>query len=108
MSRAFFDVEARNELAARAGLMRDELLTQKLLGSSLELAVGRAQLDAAGLAAGTGVDLCFDDPLFAADLGGTVARLLGAVRQSAARNRHAELGEQLLGLVFVNVHVLAP
>ena len=36
---------------------------------------------------------------------GAVDRLLRAVRHAAARDGDAEAGEQLLGLVFVDVHV---
>ena len=102
----FLDVEARHELAAGAGLVRDELLAEQASAARSISRVGRAHLDAAGLAAGAGVDLRLDDPLAAADLAGAIGGLLGAVGEAAARDRHAELREKLLGLILVNVHVL--
>ena len=86
----------------------DELLAEQGFGGALDLGVVRADLDAAGLAAGAGVDLRLDDPLAAADLGGAIGGLLGAVGEAAARDRHAELREKLLGLILVNVHCLGP
>ena len=40
----------------------------------------------------------------AADLGGAVHRLLRAVGHPAARDRDAEAGQQLFGLILVDVH----
>src|SRR5438128_1778240 len=42
------------------------------------------------------------------DLARLVGRLLGAVGEAAARHMHAVAGEQFLGLVFVNVHLVLP
>ena len=68
------------------------------------LVLGGAELDAARLAAGAGVDLRLHRPARAADLRGPIDRLLGAVRHPAARDGDAEVGEEFLGLVFVDVH----
>jgi hypothetical protein len=68
-----------------------------------------AKLDAAGGTPATGMDLGLDDPGIAAKLTGAVAGLFGAVGQPATRHRHAEAGEDFLGLVFVDVHqILRP
>ena len=100
----FLDVEARHELAGGTGLVRRQLLAEHGFRGALDLVVGRADLDAAGLAAGARMDLRLDDPLAAADLGGAIGGLLGAVGEAAAGNRHAELRKKLFGLVLVNIH----
>jgi hypothetical protein len=101
---SFFDVEARDELARRSGLIGDELAPEKAVGRVPYLVVIAAYLDAAGLAAGARVDLGFYYPTVAADFARAIGRLLGAVGETAARYRHAKFREQLLGLVFVDVH----
>ena len=103
--RRFLDVEARNELAGRTRLMRHELAAEHELGRILDFLFVLADLDAAGLAAGARVDLRFHDD-GAAEFAGAIGRLLRAVGEAAARDRHAELREKLLGLVLMNVHVL--
>src|SRR5690606_18800 len=105
---AFLDVEARHELAGSPGLMRDELLAEQGFGRLLDLVVVAAQLDAAGLAARTRMNLRLDDPLGTADLVGSIGRLLGAIGQATARNRNPESRKQLLGLILVNVHFGPP
>ncbi len=102
------DPQARNQLAARTGLLGHQGPAQQVLGGGLDLAVVAAQLDTARLAAPAGMDLRLDHPGIAADLACPVGRLLGTVRQAPARHRHAEPGQQLLGLILVNVHSLCP
>ena len=64
-----------------------------------------ADLDAAGLAAATDVDLgLYRDRL--ADLGGNAGNLLGRVGHPAGRKRDPRVAEQLLGLVFMNDHLV--
>ena len=62
------------------------------------------QLDAAALAAAAGVDLRLDDPDRAAELLGGLDRLLDGEGRDAARHRHAELAQDFLALVLVNLH----
>ena len=102
------DIDPRHQLAARPGLLGHQRLAEQLLGRGLDLAVVPAQLDAAGLAAPAGMDLRLDHPGLAADLARPVGRLLGAVGEPAARDGHAEPGEQLLRLIFVNVQCRLP
>ena len=61
-------------------------------------------LDAAALAAAAGMDLGLDDIDGAAELLGGGYRLVGRESRDPATGRHAELAQQLLGLIFVDVH----
>ena len=85
-------------------LVGDQPLAEQLLGGVAHLVLGAAELDAAGLAPGTGMDLGLHRPAGAPDLRGAVDRLLGAVGDPSRRHRDAEVGEEFLGLVLVNVH----
>src|SRR5690606_33741181 len=69
-----------------------------------DLVQAAAELDAAGLAAAAGMDLGLDHPEVTADRLGRVNRLLGRARHLPWRDRDAEVGEQLLGLVLVEIH----
>ena len=62
------------------------------------------QLHAAGLAATTGMNLRLDHPLRAADPPRRVRRLRPVSRRLARRHRNAVAREQLLRLVFVQIH----
>ena len=61
------------------------------------------ELDAAGLAAAADEHLRLDDDL-AAELLGSGASLLGSRREAPLRHRNAGAREQLLSLVFVEIH----
>ena len=98
------DVDALDGLALGARLVRDERPAEHALGGLAHLVVGLAELDAAGLAARAGVDLRLDHPFPAAELGGGVDRLLGRVGDGAPRQADAGLGQELLGLVLVDIH----
>ncbi|MFB0493472.1 hypothetical protein ABIE45_006058 [Methylobacterium sp. OAE515] len=102
------DVDALHRLALGAGLVGDEALAEEVLGGVADLVVGPAQLDAAGLAAGAGVDLRLDGPERAAELGGRVDRLVRTERDGPFRDGHAEARKQLLGLILVDVHSAPP
>ena len=62
------------------------------------------ELDAAGLAAAADLDLGLDHD-GEAELLGSLARLLRRGRMATLRHGHAVLGEELLALVFEQVHV---
>jgi hypothetical protein len=62
------------------------------------------ELDAAALAAAAGVDLRLDHPDRAAEGPGGLLGLLGRVGDPALEHGDAVVGEQRLGLVFVDVH----
>ena len=51
-------------------------------------------LIAARLTARTRVDLRLDDPFVAADFGGAISGLLGAIGEASTRNWHAKLRKQ--------------
>jgi hypothetical protein len=98
------DVQPMDDPTLRPGLMGDQPLAQQILGRLPDFILTGAELDATGLAPGSGVNLSLDGPARAADFRGAVHRLLRAVGDPAARNGDAESGEQLLGLIFVDVH----
>jgi hypothetical protein len=51
------------------------------------------------------MNLRLDRPVPAAELGGAIDGLIGTVGDRAARRRNAEIGQELLGLIFVNVQL---
>src|SRR6185312_15008747 len=102
----FLDVDAVHDLPGGAGLVRDEPPAQQLSGRQAHFMFAGAQLHAAGLAAGARMDLCLHDPPGAADLLGAKHGLFGRVGHAAARDRHAEVREQLLGLIFMDIHAI--
>jgi hypothetical protein len=61
-------------------------------------------LHAAALAAAAGVDLRLYDPYFAAQLSRGLRRFLDRKAGNAARRRDPVLAQDLLGLVFVDLH----
>ena len=88
-------------------------MAQHLAGVLLDLLERLAEAHAAGPvgivleapgAAAAGMNLRFDHPNGAAELARRVLRLLGREGDRAARHAYAELGEQALGLILVNVH----
>src|SRR5262245_24377802 len=67
-----------------------------------------AHLHPARLPAAAGVHLGFDHPRRSTDLGAPVGGLLGTVRQTTTWDGHVKAGQDLLGLVLVNVHTRPP
>src|SRR4029077_13944085 len=93
-----------NRKTLRTGLCGHERFAEELLGGLPDIGVRRAEPYAARLAAGARMNLCFHDPSHAADLARPVHCLLGTVGHAALRDGDTERGEQLLGLVLVDVH----
>ncbi len=58
------------------------------------------------LATATGVNLGLDDPDRSSEVAGDSLGLFGRVGDTAARHRHAEFGQQLFGLIFMDIHGL--
>ena len=98
-----FDEDAADELALGAGLRRDESHADDLGRGALGLVRRVGELDAAALAATAGVDLRLDDDGLA-DLLRDRSRVPGSRCDAAARDGDAVLGEDLLGLVLVDLH----
>jgi hypothetical protein len=108
------DVEALHLLARVAGLDGDQGLAEHLLGMGADFLGALGQADAAlgvgaeflelALAAAAGVDLRLDHPQRPGELAGGRHRFLDAHRGMAGGDGHAELREQFLGLIFVDVH----
>ena len=92
----------------RAGLMRDQRHAQHALGFLLHLLDGFDDLDAAALAAAAGMDLRLHHPDRAAQFLGRRDRFLDREGGLAARHRHAEAAQDLLGLIFVDIHGVSP
>ena len=104
--RALLDVEPVDLLALGPGLVRDQRGAEQARGLLLHIVDGLDHLDAAGLAAATGVDLGLHDPDRAAELFGGLDGLLDAERRQALGDRHAERAQNLLGLIFVDIHAV--
>ena len=83
--------------------MGNQPLSQQTLGCLAHLVFAGAKLDAPGLAPGAGMDLRLDRPAGATDFGGAIYGLLGTLGDTTARNRNPEAGEQLFGLIFVDI-----
>jgi hypothetical protein len=112
--RAFLDIEPPDHAPFRAGLVGHQHPVEHLFGVGADvldgldhpdpaLGVGAEALEAA-LAAPACVDLGFHDPHGAAEIGCGLDRVLHGEGGEAAWNSDAELFEDGLGLVFVNVH----
>ncbi len=111
---AFLDVEAVHLLALGPGLVRDQNAAEHLGGVGLHvldrlddpdaaLGVGAEALEAP-LAAAAGVDLRLHDEDRSSELLSGLDGLVDGEGRIAAGDRHAELGEDGFGLVFVDVH----
>ena len=106
--RAFLQIDAAHLAAARPGLMGDEHPAEHRARRRYRLVAPGADLHAACLAAPAGMDLRLDHPDRAAEL---VERGLDTLRlqhRNAARDRHPEPRQHLLGLIFVEVHGAVP
>ena len=104
---ALLDQQPPHLLAARAGLVGDELHAEDLARALLDFFEGLRDLHAAALAAAAGVDLRLDDPHRSAERLRCAHRLVDAERGDAARHGHAEFAEQFLALVFVDLHLVS-
>jgi hypothetical protein len=105
---ALLDIDLLDFLALRSGLVRHEAAAQQLVGAGHHLLHGAADFHAARLAAAAGMDLGLHDPDRAIQLFGDGLGLRRIMGDIAARHRHAIAPQQLLGLIFVNVHGLPP
>jgi hypothetical protein len=101
---AIFNVQAADLLAFWACLMRLELHAQNVTGQALDIVNGLGNLDAAALAAATGVNLRLHDPDGAAELLSGFHRLLNCKSRDAAGYWHTELAQNFFALVFVDFH----
>ena len=111
-------VNAVDLLAGFAGLHRHQRVAEHLASAGPDIldrlgnphaALGvRPQLLELALAAPARVNLRLDDIDRAGELGGARECFLDAERRIAGRDADAELSEQLLALIFMDVHVAAP
>ena len=85
--------------------MGDEHRAEQALGLLARVLLRFHQLDAARLAAPTGVDLRLDDEQRRTEIARSLDRLLDRKGRMSARHRHAEFPQHRLGLIFVDVHV---
>src|SRR5690606_39597763 len=98
------DVAAVDGQPLRPALMRDETLAEHRLRVRRDLVDGLRELHAARLAAAARVHLRLDDPELAAERLGRLRGLVLAGRDATFRYWDSVLGEQRLGLVFVEIH----
>ncbi len=101
---AFFDEHAADDPALRPGLVGDQRHAEHGVRGGLRSVRALDDLDAAALAAATGVNLCFDDDRAAAELDGGGARVVYRVRDARPRDGHAERLEDVFALIFVDLH----
>ena len=99
-----FHIDAPDFLALGAGLMGHQRHAEHALGFLAHLVDGLDHLDATALAAAASVDLRLDDPDRSAEFLGGAHRVFRRKGYRSPRNRHAELLQNRLRLVFVNVH----
>ena len=107
-------VEPIDLLARGAGLHRDQRVAEHLAGVGLDLVERLRQPDPAfgvgaellelALAAPAGVDLRLDDVQRSRQSLGALDGFLDRAGRMAGGDRDAEVREQLLGLVFMDVH----
>lgn len=102
--RAFFDVQATHLLALGTRLVGLELHAQDLPGQRLDIVHRAGQLHAAALATATGVDLGLDHAHGRAQFLGRFNGFLDSERGVAAWHRDAELAQDFLALVLVDLH----
>ena len=103
------DEQALDDLAFRAGLMRDERLAEDLVGRFRRSLDALDDLHTARLATTTCMNLGLDDDDLVAGLvdellGRRASRLLGRHAGDALRHRNAVLPIELFRLILVNVH----
>ncbi len=84
--------------------MGDQGHAQDLLGFLFHVGDGLHHLDAAALAAATGMDLGFHHPDRAAQFFGGLDGFLDGESRLALGHRHAESAQNLFGLIFVYIH----
>jgi hypothetical protein len=102
--RALLDVQPVDLLAVRPRLMRDQRGPQNACGFLFNVVDRFHDLDAASLAAATGVNLRLHDPYRTAQFLGAVDGLVHAESGNAAPHRNAEFTQYRLRLIFVDIH----
>jgi len=88
----------------RAGLRRDQCHAEDLASNGFEFVERLDDLDPTALAATAGMDLRFDDPNRTAKVLSQLYRFYDGVRDPAARDGDAVLGQDAFCLVLVNIH----
>ena len=105
--RGLFDQQALHLLALRPGLVRDELHAENVLGVQFGVFAGPRHLDAAALAAASGVNLRLDDHALRAlgkQLAGHRRGLFQRVGHFAPGHGNAVLRQDFLCLILVDFH----
>src|SRR6266481_204078 len=106
--RALLDIDALYILALRPGLMGHQFHAEHGIGFGHHVLDRAADLDAARLAAPAGMDLRLYYPDGAVEFLGDGFGLLGRMGDVASRDRHAIAAQQLLCLIFVDIHEPTP
>src|SRR6202047_5596281 len=92
------DIDSLHDLALGTSLTDDESFAEKLRRRRAHFIIGLAELNAASLAAGAGMDLSLHRPMPAAEFGGAIDGLVGTVGHRSVRCCHPEIRQNLLGL----------
>ena len=101
---AFLQIDAAHRAACGAGLVGNQDLAEHGARRRYRLIPAGADLDPAGLAAPAGVDLGLHHPDRAAERIDGGLHVVRHQHRHAARHRHAEPRQHLLGLIFVEIH----
>ena len=105
---ALFDEHGLHDRAVGTVLLGDQRLAQQRLGDLRGLLGAVDELDATGLAAPAGVDLCLDDGKVTAQLLEGLRSGLRLLHDDAFGHRQPSACEALLGLEFVQFHARSP
>ena len=102
--RAVFNQQAAHFLAQGSGLVRDQLHAQNLAGQFFHLVNRARHFHAAAFAAAARMDLRLDHPDRPAEFLSSFHCFLHGKCGDSARRGNAELAQDFLALVFVNLH----
>ena len=101
---AFLDQQPADLLSFRAGLVGDQLHAEDGSGVLTDFIQRTGQLDAAALAAATGVDLGLDDPDGAAQLLGRLDRFFDIEAWNTPGHRYTIALQDFFALILVDFH----
>ncbi len=98
-------IDAAHDAPLRPRLRRDQGLAEHAVGLGVQLFEGLDQLDAAAFAAAAGMTLRLHHQGTAAERLGVRSRLVRGCGDAAFGDRRAVLLQEILGLIFVDIHV---
>ncbi|KAF1856457.1 hypothetical protein Lal_00048580, partial [Lupinus albus] len=105
---AGLDQDLADRLAVGVGLVGHQALAEPVGGERLGVVLALDQLHAARFTAAAGMDLGLDDPLAATDFFAGFCGFFRGIHGEALGYGQAVLSEQLLTLIFVEIHACLP